>query len=278
MEDEFTYKEVAYLDEVQSKILDPRRALLIEVLVHFIDHSSKSLIKESVQDLYALRVVNFEFDQPFTFRYVASSACSHIPFECTNTIVDHLKVEGAEYGALEEIFEAIGFETEDGVEWFNEETSECFNAHELCKKMESLWFNECWQAAKQKAMTPVNYRCFLIEHDDFGGIDADKGIFMTEKEIRNSLVLDGSYIAPAYESKYTVHKNDRAQVWGTILETFSDVELAFEYLKSIVGKTNEENANQLYLIRKWLKMPMVVAGQDPWVIDTAFGKQFISEN
>lgn len=278
MEEEFTYREITNLDKVESIILNPRREKLIEVLMNFIENSSKCLIKESVKDLYELRVVNFEFDQPFTFSYVASSGCSHIPLESTNTIVDNLEIEDAEYGELEKIFEELGFETEDDVEWFNEETSECFNQHELCKKMECLWFYECWNAAKEKAITSVKYRCFLIEHDDFGGIDADTGVFMTDKEIRKSLIGDGSYIAPIYESKYIVHKNDREQIWGTTIETFSDFDMAFDYLKSVVNKSHEENADKLYLIRKWLKMPIVEQGQDPWIIDTEFGKKYINEN
>ena len=278
MEKEFTYKEITNLDKVKTRILNPRREKLIEVLVNFIENSSKSLIKESVKDLYELRVLNFEFDQPFTFSYVASSGCSHIPLEYTNTIVDNLEIEDAEYGELEEIFEELGFETEDDVEWFNEKTSECFNQHELCKKMECLWFYECWNAAKEKVITSVNYRCFLIEHDDFGGIDADSGVFMTDKEIRKSLTVDGSYITPIYESKYIIHKNDREQIWGTTIETFSDFDMAFECLKSVVNKAHEENADKLYLIRKWLKMPIIEQGQNPWIIDTEFGKKFINEN
>ena len=77
MEEEFTYKEITNLNEVKNKILEPRKELLIDVLVNFIENSSKSLIKESVKDLYELRVVNFEFDQPFTFSYVAYSLGIH---------------------------------------------------------------------------------------------------------------------------------------------------------------------------------------------------------
>ena len=276
MEDDFTFNEIIYLDKVKTKILEPRRELLIEVLVNFIDESSKHLIEESVQNLYDLKVVNFEFDQPFTFSYVASSGCSHIPFEYTNRIIDNLEIENAEYGELEKIFEELGFETEDGVEWLNTETTECFNEHELCKKMECLWFYECWQSAKEKSISSVNYRCFLIEHDDFGGIDADSGIFLTEKEIRKSLAIDGSYIAPIYESKYIVYKNDRVEIWGTIIETFSDFDLAFECLKSVINKSDDDDADKLYLIRKWIKMPIVEPGNNPWVIDTDFGKKFIN--
>lgn len=278
MEDEFTYNEVTYLDEVKTKILDPRREKLIEVLVNFIDTYSKNLIKEPVRSLYELKVVKFEFDQPFSFSYVAYSGCGLIPSECTNRLTENLKIEDAEYGELEEIFEGLGFESSDDVEWFNEKTAEYFNQHELCKKMECLWFHECWQIAKEKTLAAVNFRCFLIGHDDFGGIDADNGMFMTEKEIKKSLALDGLYSAPVYESKYIVHKNDSVQGWGTMIETFTDLELAFEYLKSIVHKSNEENAGKLFLIRKWLKMPIVEQGQNPWVTDTGFGKKFINEN
>lgn len=271
-------KEITYLEEVKTRILEPRKEALIKVLCDFIDKSSESLIKEEVKNLYELKVVKFEFDQPFSFSYVAYSDCSHIPFEFTNRIIDNLEIEDAEYGELEEIFEEFGFESSDDIEWFNEKTSEYFNQHVLCRKMECLWFYECWQIAKEKTITKVNFRCFFIEHDDFGGIDADSGIFMTENEIKKSLALDGLYIAPIYESKYIVHKNDGVQGWGTMIETFTDFELAFEYLKSIVNKTNEENADKLFLIRKWLKMPIVEQGQDPWVIDTEFGKKFIDEN
>lgn len=275
MEEEFEYKEITNLNEVKNKILEPRRELLIEFLVNFIENLSKSLIQESVQDLYNLKVVNFEFDQPFTFSYVASSGCSHIPFESTNRIVDNLEIEDAEYGELEEIFEELGFETEDGGEWFNEETSECFNEHELCRKMECFWFYECWQDAKKKAITSVNYRCFLIEHDDFGGIDADTGIFMTDKEIRKSLIADGSFIAPIYESKYIIHKKDTKEIGGTEIKAFSDFDEAYQFLKSFVNNSNEENADENYLIRKWKKLPIEGEGQYLWVIDTDFGKKFI---
>ena len=278
MEEDFTYNEITSLNEVKNKILEPRKELLIGVLVNFIENLSKSLIQESVKDLYQLRVVYFEFDQPFTFSYVASSGCSHIPLEYTNRIVENLEIEVAEYGELEEIFEELGFKTEDDIDWFKEETSDYLNPHVLCKTMECLWFHECWVIAKERATTDVNYRCFLIEHDDFGGIDADTGIFMTDKEIRKSLIADGSFIAPIYETKYIVHKNDREQIWGTIIETFSDFDMAYECLKSVVNKADEENSDKLYLIRKWLKMPNVEQGQDPWVIDTEFGKKFINEN
>ena len=196
MEEDFTYNEITSLNEVKNKILEPRKELLIGVLVNFIENLSKSLIQESVKDLYQLRVVNFEFDQPFTFSYVASSGCSHIPLEYTNRIVENLEIEIAEYGELEEIFEELGFKTEDDIDWFKEETSDYLNPHVLCKTMECLWFHECWVIAKERATTDVNYRCFLIEHDDFGGIDADTGILMTDKEIRKSLIADGSIITP----------------------------------------------------------------------------------
>ena len=275
MEDEFTFKEITNLNKVKIKILEPRKELLIEVLVNFIVNLSKSLIQESVKDLYQLRVVNFEFDQPFSFGYVAYTGCSHIPSEFTNTIVEDLEIEDAEYGALEEIFEELGFQTEDDIEWFNEETSECFNSYELCKRMECLWFHECWVIAKERASTPVNYRCFLIEHDNFGGIDADTGIFMTDKEIRKSLIADGSFVAPTYETKYVIHKNDKEEIWGTEIKTFTDFEVAYDFLKSLVNEANDANADKNYLIRKWIKLPKAEQGQYIWVIDTDFGKKFI---
>ena len=275
MEEEFEYTEITNLNEVKNKILEPRKELLIDVLVNFIENLSKSLIQESVKDLYELRVVNFEFDQPFTFSYVAYSGCSHIPSEFTETIVDNLEIEDADYGELEDIFEELGFETEDGIEWFNEKTSECFNQHELSKRMECLWFYECWIIAKEKAITDVNYRCFFIEHDNFGGIDADTGILMTDKEIRKSLIADGSFIAPIYETKYIIHKNDREDIWGTEINTFYDFDEAYELLKSVVNNANEENADKNYLIRKWIKLPKAEQGQYLWVIDTDFGKKFL---
>lgn len=275
MEEEFEYTEITNLNEVKNKILEPRKELLTDVLVNFIENLSKTLIKESVKDLYKLRVVNFEFDQPFTFSYVAYSGCSHIPSEFTNTIVDNLEIEDAEYGELEEIFKELGFETEDDIEWFNEKASECFNQYELSKKMECLWFYECWIIAKEKAIANVNYRCFFIEHDNFGGIDADTGIFMTDKEIRKSLIADGSFISPIYETKYIIHKKDTKEIGGTEIKTFSDFDEAYEFLKSFVDNANEENADKNYLIRKWKKLPLEEQGKYLWVIDTDFGKKFI---
>lgn len=275
MEEDFTYNEITSLNKVKNKILEPRKELLIGVLVNFIENLSKSLIQESVKDLYQLRVVNFEFDQPFTFSYVASSGCSHIPLEYTNRIVENLEIEVAEYGELEEIFEELGFETEDDIDWFKEETSDYLNPHVLCKTMECLWFHECWVIAKERATIDVNYRCFLIEHDDFGGIDADTGILMTDKEIRKSLIDDGSIIAPIYETKYIIHKNNRENIWGTEIKTFSDFDEAYEFLKSVVNNSNEENADKNHLIRKWIKLPKAEQGEYVWVIDTDFGKKFM---
>lgn len=275
MEEDFTYNEITSLNDVKNKILEPRKELLIGVLVNFIENLSKSLIQYSVKDLYQLRVVNFEFDQPFTFSYVASSGCSHIPLEYTNRIVENLEIEVAEYGELEEIFEELRFETEDDIDWFKEETSDYLNPHVLCKTMECLWFHECWVIAKERATTDVNYRCFLIEHDDFGGIDADTGILMTDKEIRKSLIADGSIIAPIYETKYIIHKNNREDIWGTEIKTFSDFDEAYEFLKSVVNNSNEENADKNHLIRKWIKLPKAEQGEYVWVIDTDFGKKFM---
>lgn len=270
--------EIIYLDEVKTRILDPRKEALIEVLVSFIDNSSKSLIKEQVRNLYELNVVKFEFDKPFSFSYVAYSDCSIIPSEFTNTITVNLKIEEAKYGELEEIFEELEFESSDVVKWFNKKTSEYFNEHELCRNMECIWFHESWQIAKMRALNSINVRCFFIEHDYFGGIDADSGIFMSEKEIKKSLAVDGFYIPPVYESKYIIHKNDSMHVWGTQIETFMDFDLAFEYLKTFVNKSDNENASKIYLIRKWLKMPYVSQGEDPWVIDTEFEKKFLNVN
>ncbi|MDG4717333.1 hypothetical protein [Winogradskyella marincola] len=268
--------QLNYLQEVNDIILNPKKKELIDILVNFIKTDFELLINESARDRYELEVVTFEFDKPFSFSYVAYPGSNLIPNEYT-TINSDFELE-THWDELEKIFKDKGFiQGPDGDEWFNTETFDLISEWELCRYMECNWFSDCWKEAKRIASRP-NYiysklRCFFVEHDVFGGIDADNGRFKTEKEIKATLIKEGLYIEPIYESQFKVHKNDRKELWGTVLESFENFTLAFEYLDNILKKSNDEFAHEDYLIRKWRKIDN--NGQEKWILDSSFEKKFL---
>lgn len=270
--------QLNYLQEVNDKILNLKKNELINVLTKFIVSDSHKLIEESVRNEYQLKVIKFEFDTPFSFSYVAYEGSNLIPAEHKSNFTDlDLKKEWRE---LRQIFEDIGFiQGPDGDEWFNTETFDLINESELCKYMELNWFSECWKEAKLNASREDNkylkLRCFFIEHDVFGGIDADNGRLKTEEEIKIILMKEGLYLEPVYESQFRVHKNNRIDLWGELLESFESFETAFNYINNILKQSEDDFAHEDYLIRKWRKINGV-NGQDKWILDSTFEKKFLS--
>jgi hypothetical protein len=245
--------------------------------VNFINIDSKLLINESVRDKYELKVVTFEFDTPFSFSYVAYPSSNLIPNEYTSRNTDfELKTHWDE---LKQIFKDKGFIQGPESEWFNMETFDLIDEWELCRYMECNWFSDCWKEAKIIASRP-NYnhsklRCFFVEHDVFGGIDADRGRLVTEQEITNILKKENLYIEPVYESQYRIHKINRKEMYGDLIKSFENFTDAFNYLNNLLEDSDDDFAHEDFFIKKWRKISGV-NGEDKWIMDLNFEKKFMS--
>jgi hypothetical protein len=206
---------IEYLEEVNEIILNPLKKEFTDVLVNFIVNDAETLIDAAVRDQYELQVINVEFDIPFSFSYVAYAGSNIIPREHTseNILID-LEVDT---NVFDRLLEEKGFILgPDAEEWFNTTTLESINDWELKRTMESLWFSDCWKEAKRIALhqntNASKLRCFFIEHDNFGGIDADSGEFLTEKEILQVLKKEGLYNEPKYDTQFCVYRSNTKEV------------------------------------------------------------------
>ena len=161
--------EKAIIEDIVNQIIKPKKILLIELLIEFINVHSIKLIDESEN----LKVVAFEYEMPFEFHYVGYPESEIIAQDYWN---DHHHIDISDDNdddKIEQIFEKYGFELVEGesYHWENENNGEYIEANFIFEKLEDDMFHEAWTEAKR--ITNSNYRCFFFQHDSYYGIDAD---------------------------------------------------------------------------------------------------------
>ena len=151
--------EKAIIEDIVNQIIKPKKILLIELLIEFINVHSIKLIDE--------------YEMPFEFHYVGYPESEIIAQDYWN---DHHHIDISDDNdddKIEQIFEKYGFELVEGesYHWENENNGEYIEANFIFEKLEDDMFHEAWTEAKR--ITNSNYRCFFFQHDSYYGIDAD---------------------------------------------------------------------------------------------------------
>ncbi len=164
---ETSEKEIT--EDIVNEIVKPKRILLIDLLIEFINVHSVKLIDESKN----LKVVAFEYEDPFDFYYIGYPESEIIAQDYWN---DHHHIDISDDNdddKIEQIFKKYGFELVEGesYHWENEDSGDYIEADFIFKKLEYDMFHEAWKEAKR--ITNSNYRCFFFQHDSYYGIDVD---------------------------------------------------------------------------------------------------------